>query len=61
LETPAVAAKKAGIKSLKEVSTITGVSSQTLSNWHKHKNDLFKIVLLGCSLELAINNKPKNQ
>lgn len=32
---------------LSYVSTRTGVSLQTLTNWHKNKSDLFKIVVLG--------------
>lgn len=42
-------AKAAGLKSLAQVSKITGVSVQTLNNWHKNKPDLFAVVLAGCS------------
>lgn len=42
-------AKEAGLKSLKEVSELTGQSLQTLDNWSKHKKELFKVVLLGCA------------
>ena len=41
-------AKAAGLDSLTDVSRATGVSWQTLDNWHKHKPELFAIVLLGC-------------
>lgn len=41
-------AKAAGLKSLAEVSRLSGVSAQTLTNWHQHKPQLFEVVLLGC-------------
>lgn len=41
-------AKSEGLKSLAQVSEITGASVQTLNNWYKNKPELFKIVLLGC-------------
>ncbi len=41
-------AKAAGLKSLAQVSELTGVSFQTLNNWAKHKPQLFEAVLLGC-------------
>lgn len=41
-------AKAAGIKSLSAVSELTGVSLQTLTNWHKNKPMLFAVVLAGC-------------
>ena len=46
---PSQQAREAGLKSLLEVSEITGVSIQTLSNWAKSKPDLFKIVILGAA------------
>jgi hypothetical protein len=46
--TTAKAAKEAGLSSLAEVSKISGQSPQTLDNWHKHKPELFKVVLAGC-------------
>jgi len=51
--TPSQQAKAAGIKSLLAVSEATGVSLQTLTNWHKNKPRLFSVVLAGC---VAINN-----
>ena len=45
---PSQQAKAEGLKSLSVVSRATGVSLQTLGNWHKHKPKLFAIVLLGC-------------
>jgi hypothetical protein len=41
-------AKAAGLKSLAQVSELTGVSFQTLNNWANTKHDLFQVVLLGC-------------
>ena len=40
-------AKAAGLKSLAEVSRITGQSIETLNNWSRNKPDLFEVVLLG--------------
>lgn len=47
--TPSQQAKAAGLKSLTEVSNQTGVSLQTLTNWHKHKPRLFAVVVKGCA------------
>ena len=41
-------AKNKGLKSLKEVCDLTGVSFQTLNNWSNDKPELFEVVLLGC-------------
>jgi hypothetical protein len=46
--TTAKSAKEAGLNSLAEVSRISGQSPQTLDNWHKHKPELFRVVLAGC-------------
>jgi len=46
--TPSQQAKAAGLKSLSQVSQITGVSLQTLTNWHRNKQHLFRIVIRGC-------------
>lgn len=52
--TPAEQAKADGLKSLSQVSEMTGQSLQTLSNWAKNKPELFKIVLLGCKVKLGV-------
>lgn len=44
---PSQQTKACGLK-LVEVSRMTGVSIQTLTNWHKNKPELFKVVLSGC-------------
>jgi hypothetical protein len=41
-------AKAVGLRSLAQVSRFTGVSTQTLNNWHSDKPKLFAIVLAGC-------------
>jgi hypothetical protein len=46
-------AKAAGLKSLKQVSELTGASAQTLINWHKHKPKLFAVVLLGVKVAIT--------
>ena len=51
--TPSQQAKAAGLKSLSQVSELTGQSLQTLGNWHRDKPELFRIVLLGCVAELG--------
>jgi len=50
--TPGKAAKEFGLKSLLQVQQITGQSAQTLTNWHRDKPELFKIVILGCVASL---------
>jgi len=45
---PAQTAKAYGLKSLTQVSEISGVSMATLNNWHREKEKLFNVVLLGC-------------
>ena len=54
---PSEQAIKAGLDSLAEVSKISGVSGQTLINWHKNKPVLFKIVLIGCKGIKNVTNK----
>ena len=51
--TPSEQCKAAGLKSLAELSEITGQSVRTLSNWHKDKPVLFRIVLIGAVVERA--------
>lgn len=46
--TPSQQAKEAGLKSLSQVSEMTGQSRQTLVNWHNNKPELFAVVLAGC-------------
>ena len=53
-------AKSKGLTSLKQVSDLTGVSPQTLDNWHKHKPELFEVVLCGCVAILGIDNETNN-
>tara|TARA_R110002020_G_scaffold100611_1_gene237702 strand:- start:153 stop:317 length:165 start_codon:yes stop_codon:yes gene_type:complete len=44
-------AKELGLKSLTQVSDMTGQSAQTLTNWFYNKPYLFEIVLLGCKAQ----------
>jgi hypothetical protein len=46
--TPSQQCKQAGLNSLAEVSSLTGVSVQTLINWHRDKPKLFEVVINGC-------------
>lgn len=45
--TPSQKTKASGLK-LVEVSNLTGVSIQTLTNWFRNKPELFDVVLSGC-------------
>jgi len=54
--TPSQQAKEAGLKNLLQVQQLTGQSAQTLTNWHRDKPELFKIVLLGCVSSLESEN-----
>jgi hypothetical protein len=56
--TTAKTVKEAGLKSLAEVSEMTGQSRQVLDAWHKERPTLFKIVLLGC---LSLREAHKQQ
>ena len=47
-KSPSQQAKEAGLKNLAAVTLITGVSVQTLTNWHRDKPRLFKAVVAGC-------------
>jgi len=53
---PAQTAKHYGLKSLTQVSEISGVSMVTLSNWHRNKERLFHVVLIGCQSENSVRN-----
>ena len=50
--TPSQQAKSVGLRSLTQVSELTGVSLQTLSNWHKDKPRLFSVVIDGCKIQI---------
>ena len=47
--TPSQQCKQAGLKSLAELSRVSGVSEQTLINWHRDKPVLFNVVCLGAA------------
>jgi len=51
--TPSQTAKHHGCKSLAEIVRQTKQSAQTLTNWHKHKPELFIVVCVG----VAASNK----
>jgi len=53
--TPAKKCKELGINGLKELSELSGVSYQTLSNWAKDKPKLFNIILKGVYFEKTLN------
>lgn len=47
---PSETVKAAGLTSLAELATLSGVERNTLANWHKHKPLLFETVLAGAVL-----------
>ncbi len=52
--TPSKQAKELGLKSLTQVSELTGQSLQTLTNWFNYKPVLFEVVLLGYAYKLGL-------
>ena len=46
---PSEMCKKAGLAGLQELANLTEVGDRTLINWHKHKPQLFRIVILGAA------------
>jgi len=54
--TASKAAKAANLKGLKQVSELTGQSTQTLINWFNDKPELFEVVLLGCRNKMNLLN-----
>jgi len=46
---PSEKCKEAGLKSLAELSEISGESVQTLNNWSKNKPVVFELVLKGAA------------
>jgi len=56
--TPSQQCKAAGLKSLAQVSQMTGKSVQTLINWSRDSPELFEVVIAGCA---AIFSGQKNQ
>ena len=57
-QTASQRAKQLGAKSLKQVSTATGVSFQTLNNWYNNKPALFDVAVIG-AVEMARKNEAK--
>jgi hypothetical protein len=53
--TPSEQCKTAGLKSLAELAKISGVSVQTLINWHRDKPALFAVVVAGAVVIKAAN------
>jgi len=41
-------AKSAGLRSLAQVSKLTGISAETLNNWYLNRPKLFTVVIAGC-------------
>ncbi len=48
---PSEKCKVAGLKSLNELSQLSGESVQTLNNWYKNKPRVFELVLRGAAME----------
>jgi hypothetical protein len=60
--TPSQYAKSYGFRTLKQVSNMTDVSSETLIRWFSKRRDLFEIVILGCVVQKQLHdrNEAKN-
>ncbi len=54
---PSEKCKKAGLKSLAELSEITHISRQTLINWSKNNNKFFDFIVFGASCIKKLKNK----
>jgi hypothetical protein len=50
--TPSEQCKAAGLKSLAELSRLSGQSTQTLINWARDKPELFALVVAGAAQSL---------
>lgn len=48
---PSEKCKQAGLKSLDELSKLTGESTQTLRNWHKSRPVAFETILYGAAMK----------
>lgn len=46
---PSEQCKQAGLKSLAELVRITGISEQTLINWHRSRPQLFGVIVAGAA------------
>jgi len=44
---PSEQCKEAGLSSLRELETITGIKERTLINWHRDKPEAFEALLIG--------------
>jgi len=51
--TPSEQCKAAGLKSLEVLSQASGVSVQTLINWHRSKPKLFALLIKGAVVEVG--------
>ena len=52
---PSEQCKSAGLKSLVELSEISGESVQTLNNWHKNEPRRFELILKGALFEKTMS------
>jgi len=57
--TPSVLAKSMGLKSLKQVSEMSGVGVSTLHDWAKTKPKLLRIIIVGCAFEIKRTKEGK--
>jgi len=54
--TPSETAKSHGLGSLAQLVKLSGVSKQTLLNWHKNYPQRFKLLCLGAKKEKECRN-----
>ena len=53
VKSPSKQAKAIGLKSLEQVSRVTGIATSTIKDWHRNKPELFKTVLYGVKARLC--------
>jgi hypothetical protein len=58
---PSILCKQHGLKSFSQVSELTGIDLSTLKRWHKDKEKLFDIVILGCVKKAGQLEEVQNQ
>lgn len=58
--TPTQYIQQRGLHNLAQVTALTGISRQTLSNWYHNRKRLFDIVVTGCIATLKKEETDEN-
>ena len=59
--TPSREAKRLGVRSLQEASSISQTSRKTLENWYHNRPSLFRAVIIGCVSIKRTNEESKEE